>query len=143
MVQLKDIVVGLFSRYYWGFALIGGLLSLLALVILPNLDYILPKFGIETKASLMEQRVALTEQVTQLTQINEQTNNEILKLQRMHEDQLQHITKQKTVEIVYQEKIRVIQQKIPIPKGKETNTEEATEYHNLLTQAHKLATGEV
>ena len=143
MVQLKDIVMGLFSRYYWGIALVGGLLCLLALVTLPNLDYILPKFGIETKASLLQQRNALTEQVSQMKQINEQTNNEILNLQRIHEEQIQHIAKQKSVEIIYQEKIKVIKEKIPTPKSTQTSDEEALQYHTLLTQAHKLATGEV
>ena len=142
MVQLKDIVVGIFSRYYWGIALVGGLLVLLGLVIIPNTDYIFSKMGIETKTSLRADKALLNEKLTTYVQANERINQEMIRLQILHDKQLSIVTQHKKKEVVIQEKIRTVVRTIPIKTNKETTKDDALSYYTALENAHRIAMGD-
>ena len=142
MVQLKDIVVGIFSRYYWGIALVGGLLVLLGLVIIPNTDYIFSKMGIETKTSLRADKALLNEKLATYVQANERINQEMIRLQILHDKQLSIVTQHKKKEVVIQEKIRTVVRTIPIKTNKETTKDDAASYYTALENAHRIAMGD-
>lgn len=142
MVQLKDIVVGLFSRYYWGIALIGGLLVLLGLVIIPNTDYIFNKMGIETKTSLRADKALLNEKLTLYVKSNEKMNQEIEKLRTLHKRQIEVITEHKQKDVEIHEKIRTVVRTIPVMVNKTTSKSDAELYYTALENAHRIAIGE-
>ena len=141
MVQLKDVIVGLFSKYYWGVMLVLGLVGLLFLVVAPNTEYIMTRLGFETKTSLREERDKLIENVNLLQSINQRNSTEIALLKDRYEKQLALVQSNHEERIVIQEKVRVIKEKIPIPKKNALSNEEASVYYNALNEAHTLANG--
>ncbi len=141
MVQLKDVIVGLFSKYYWGVMLVLGLVGLLFLVVAPNTEYIMTRLGFETKTSLREERDKLIENVNLLQSVNQRNSTEIALLKDQYEKQLALVQSNHEERIVIQEKVRVIKEKIPIPKKNALSNEEASVYYNALNEAHTLANG--
>lgn len=141
MVQLKDVIVGLFSKYYWGVMLVLGLVGLLFLVVAPNTEYIMTRLGFETKTSLREERDKLIENVNLLQSVNQRNSTEIALLKDRYEKQLVLVQSNHEERIVIQEKVRVIKEKIPIPKKNALSNEEASVYYNALNEAHTLANG--
>mgnify|MGYP003589732580 FL=1 len=141
MVQLKDVIVGLFSKYYWGVMLVLGLVGLLFLVVAPNTEYIMTRLGFETKTSLREERDKLIENVNLLQSVNQRNSTEIALLKDRYEKQLALVQSNHEERIVIQEKVRVIKEKIPIPKKNALSNEEASVYYNALNEAHTLANG--
>ena len=141
MVQLKDVIVGLFSKYYWGVMLVLGLVGLLFLVVAPNTEYIMTRLGFETKTSLREERDKLIENVNLLHSVNQRNSTEIALLKDRYEKQLALVQSNHEERIVIQEKVRVIKEKIPIPKKNALSNEEASVYYNALNEAHTLANG--
>ena len=141
MVQLKDVIVGLFSKYYWGVMLVLGLVGLLFLVVVPNTEYIMTRLGFETKTSLREERDKLIENVNLLQSVNQRNSTEIALLKDRYEKQLALVQSNHEERIVIQEKVRVIKEKIPIPKKNALSNEEASVYYNALNEAHTLANG--
>ena len=141
MVQLKDVIVGLFSKYYWGVMLVLGLVGLLFLVVVPNTEYIMTRLGFETKTSLREERDKLIENVNLLQSVNQRNSTEIALLKDRYEQQLALVQSNHEERIVIQEKVRVIKEKIPIPKKNALSNEEASVYYNALNEAHTLANG--
>ena len=141
MVQLKDVIVGLFSKYYWGVMLVLGLVGLLFLVVAPNTEYIMTRLGFETKTSLREERGKLIENVNLLQSVNQRNSTEIALLKDRYEKQLALVQSNHEERIVIQEKVRVIKEKIPIPKKNALSNEEASVYYNALNEAHTLANG--
>lgn len=142
MVQLKDFVIGIFSKYYWGIVLVLGLVGLLFLVIIPNTDFIMGKFGIETKTSLREQRNQLLETVNELKVINKKNSEEIVLIKDRYERQLSLAQSTQKERVVIQEKIKVIKEKIKVPQKQSLSIEEADVYYNALNEAYNLAKGE-
>ena len=141
MVQLKDVIVGLFSKYYWGVMLVLGLVGLLFLVVAPNTEYIMTRLGFETKTSLREERDKLIENVNLLQSVNQRNSTEIALLKDRYEKQLALVQSNHEERIVIQEKVRVIKEKIPIPQKNSLSNEEASVYYNALNEAHTLANG--
>lgn len=141
MVQLKDVIVGLFSKYYWGVMLVLALVGLLFLVVAPNTEYIMARLGFETKTSLREERDKLIENVNLLQSVNQRNSTEIALLKDRYEKQLVLVQSNHEERIVIQEKVRVIKEKIPIPQKNALSNEEASVYYNALNEAYTLANG--